>query len=70
MGFKDWLSDDGYRLKNLGYDCLALKTLNRRGVVESVGNEIGVGKESDIYIAGDAEEEVSVLSIDSFYLNP
>lgn len=44
-------ADDGYRLTTLGYDCLALKTLHRRDTLTSVGNQIGVGKESDIYLA-------------------
>ncbi|KAH8042530.1 hypothetical protein HPB51_023858 [Rhipicephalus microplus] len=37
---------DGYRLTNMGYDYLALKTLCSQGLVHSVGNQIGVGKES------------------------
>ncbi|ELV10167.1 Protein limb expression 1 like protein [Tupaia chinensis] len=37
----------GYRLTNAGYDYLALKTLCSRQVVESVGNQMGVGKESE-----------------------
>ena len=36
----------GYRLTFLGYDYLALKALASRGSVFSVGNQIGVGKES------------------------
>jgi RIO kinase 2 len=42
---------DGYKLTYLGYDYLALRTLRERGVIASVGNEIGVGKESDVYVA-------------------
>lgn len=42
---------DGYRLSYLGYDILALRALQARGVVASVGNQIGVGKESDIFQA-------------------
>ncbi|XP_036888124.1 serine/threonine-protein kinase RIO2 [Sturnira hondurensis] len=45
----------GYRLTNAGYDYLALKTLSSRQVVESVGNQMGVGKESDIYIVANGE---------------
>ena len=37
---------DGYRLTYGGYDYLALKTMTKRGTVYSVGNQIGVGKES------------------------
>lgn len=46
---------DGYRLTNAGYDYLALKVLAQRGVVASFGNQIGVGKESNIYIVADDE---------------
>ncbi|XP_063215631.1 serine/threonine-protein kinase RIO2 isoform X2 [Bacillus rossius redtenbacheri] len=46
---------DGYRLTNQGYDYLALKTLSSRGVIASFGNQIGVGKESNIYVVADEE---------------
>lgn len=36
----------GYRLNYGGYDYLALKTLSSRDVITSVGNQMGVGKES------------------------
>ena len=36
----------GYRLTNGGYDYLALKALTSRDVVQFIGNQIGVGKES------------------------
>jgi len=45
----------GYRLTYNGYDYLALKTLTGRDALHSVGNKIGVGKESDIYICANAE---------------
>ncbi|RKP36606.1 RIO1 family-domain-containing protein [Dimargaris cristalligena] len=54
---------DGYRLTYGGYDYLALKTLSKRGAVVSVGNQIGVGKESDIYVVADAEGNQRVLKI-------
>lgn len=44
---------DGYRLTNMGYDYLALKVLASRDVIGSVGSQIGVGKESDIYVVAD-----------------
>ncbi|KAI1722461.1 RIO1 family domain-containing protein [Ditylenchus destructor] len=44
---------DGFRLTTLGYDYLALRALCAREVIGSVGNQIGVGKESDIYVGGD-----------------
>jgi len=43
---------DGYRLTNAGYDYLALKTLASRDVVTAFGNQIGTGKESNIYVVG------------------
>ncbi len=36
----------GYRLTFTGYDYLALKAFASRDVIHSVGNQIGVGKES------------------------
>jgi RIO-like serine/threonine protein kinase len=44
------LQDDGYRLTYGGYDYLALKTMSNRGSLTAIGNQIGVGKESGIYI--------------------
>lgn len=40
------LAVQGYRLNYGGYDYLALKTLCSREVIISVGNQMGVGKES------------------------
>lgn len=45
------LPDDGYALNNLGYDFLAMQTLSKRDVVLSVGSQLGVGKESDVFYA-------------------
>ncbi|KAK8742204.1 hypothetical protein OTU49_002176, partial [Cherax quadricarinatus] len=44
---------DGYRLTNMGYDYLALKVLSSRDIIGAVGSQIGVGKESDIYVVTD-----------------
>lgn len=44
-----------YRLTYNGYDYLALKSLTGRDALLSVGNKIGVGKESDIYICADED---------------
>lgn len=52
----------GYRLTNKGYDYLALRVLSTREVITSVGNQIGVGKESDIYITA-SETEQLVLKV-------
>lgn len=47
----------------MGYDYLALKTLVKRNVVDSFGNQIGVGKESNIYIVADAEGKELCLKL-------
>ena len=54
---------EGYRLTNLGYDYLALKALSMRGVISSVGNQIGKGKESDVYVVANEEGEKLCLKI-------
>jgi len=54
---------DGYRLTNAGYDYLALKTLASRDVVTSFGNQIGTGKESNIYVVGDSEGKQVCLKL-------
>jgi RIO kinase 2 len=46
---------DGYRLTSLGYDYLALRVLRNRGRVDEIGNQIGVGKEASVYMAGNRE---------------
>uniref|UniRef100_A0A915PPV3 Serine/threonine-protein kinase RIO2 n=1 Tax=Setaria digitata TaxID=48799 RepID=A0A915PPV3_9BILA len=52
---------DGYRLTTLGYDVLALRALTARQVVGAVGNQIGVGKESDVFVGGDSQLNDLVL---------
>ena len=42
---------DGYRLTNSGYDILALHNLKSRGIIAGIGDKIGTGKESDVYLA-------------------
>jgi len=54
---------DGYRLTNQGYDYLALKSLTARDVVTSFGNQIGTGKESNIYVVGGPEGEQLCLKL-------
>lgn len=53
----------GYRLNYGGYDYLALKTLSSRDVITSVGNQMGVGKESDIYIVANGDEQQFALKL-------
>ncbi|XP_046400070.1 serine/threonine-protein kinase rio2 [Ischnura elegans] len=54
---------DGYRLTNSGYDFLSLKTLTLRGVIYSFGNQIGTGKESNIYVVSNEEGKQLCLKI-------
>ena len=53
----------GYHLTYAGYDYLALRSLCNQEAIYSIGNKIGVGKESDIYIAADEEGEQHVLKL-------
>ncbi|XP_066139273.1 uncharacterized protein RIOK2 [Euwallacea fornicatus] len=54
---------DGYRLTNLGYDYLALHSLTKRDVIASFGNQIGVGKESNIYTIADTNGKQLCLKL-------
>ncbi|KAH6917321.1 atypical/RIO/RIO2 protein kinase [Coprinopsis sp. MPI-PUGE-AT-0042] len=54
---------EGYRLTYGGYDYLAIKAMLKRGSLSSVGNQIGVGKESDIHIVANDDGEEMVLKI-------
>ncbi|XP_055379204.1 uncharacterized protein LOC129610616 [Condylostylus longicornis] len=54
---------DGYRLTNSGYDYLALNSLTLRGSVTSFGNQIGVGKESNIYTVADDDGTMLCLKL-------
>ncbi|SBS81280.1 serine/threonine protein kinase RIO2, putative [Plasmodium ovale] len=54
---------DGYKLTYLGYDFLALRAFRNRGNLKSVGSKIGVGKESDIYICKDMNDNFLCLKI-------
>ena len=40
----------GYRLTFAGYDYLVLKAFANRGVIHSMGCQIGVGKESGMFM--------------------
>lgn len=54
---------DGYRLTYGGLDYLGLHSMQKSRVVYSVGNQIGVGKESDIFVVSDEKGEQRVLKI-------
>ncbi|KAJ1569945.1 Serine/threonine-protein kinase RIO2 [Nowakowskiella sp. JEL0078] len=51
------------RLTYGGYDYLALKTLSKRDVIYSVGQQVGIGKESDIHLCADQDENQQILKI-------
>ena len=55
--------DDGYRLSYGGLDYLALNTHRRNNTIYSLGNQIGVGKESDIYIAASSTNRLQVVKV-------
>ena len=54
---------DGYRLTYGGLDYLALHTHLRQKSIYSVGNQIGTGKESDIFVVASPSGEQQVLKI-------
>ncbi|XP_038697927.1 serine/threonine-protein kinase rio2-like [Tripterygium wilfordii] len=54
---------DGFRLTYLGYDFLAIKTMVNRGVFTSVGRQIGVGKESDIFEVANEDGLVMAMKL-------
>ena len=56
-------SDDGYRLTYGGLDYLSLHTHTKKSTLYSVGNQIGVGKESDIFVVASPTGLQHVLKI-------
>ncbi|KAJ9209681.1 hypothetical protein DTO166G4_8725 [Paecilomyces variotii] len=54
---------DGYRLTYGGLDYLALNTHQKNKSVYSVGNRVGVGKESDIIVVAHSSGEQRILKI-------
>lgn len=56
-------SDDGYRLTYGGLDYLALHTHQKQKNIYSVGNQIGVGKESDIIVVAHSSGSQRILKI-------
>ncbi|MEM4717941.1 MAG: RIO1 family regulatory kinase/ATPase [Desulfurococcaceae archaeon] len=43
--------EKAFRLTYLGYDMLAIRDLAIKGVIDAIGDKIGTGKESEIYLA-------------------
>lgn len=56
-------SYDGFKLTYLGYDFLSLKAMSHRETVSAVGKQIGVGKESDIFLVADQNGEELCLKL-------
>ncbi|GAB1730301.1 hypothetical protein NU195Hw_g8534t2 [Hortaea werneckii] len=54
---------DGYRLSYGGLDYLALNTHRKANSIFSLGNQIGVGKESDIYISAGPDGRQLILKL-------
>jgi len=54
---------DGYRLTYGGLDYLALHSYTKSSTIYSVGNQIGVGKESDIFVCASATGAQHVLKL-------
>lgn len=54
---------EGYRLRTGGYDYLALKALSSAGTVTSVDRQLGVGKESDVYLGYSESERPVALKL-------
>lgn len=57
------LNYEGYTLTYPGYDFLALKTFLQRGTITGVGRQIGVGKESDIFLVQGPHGQVYALKL-------
>jgi RIO kinase 2 len=51
----------GTALTFIGYDALALKALVEKGLLAQIGPEIGAGKESNIYLGMDDDEEEFII---------
>lgn len=54
---------DGYKLNYLGYDYLALHTFVKRGSCVAIGGQIGVGKESDVFVCMGSDDKEHVLKL-------
>lgn len=54
---------DGYKLTYNGFDFLAIKAMLNRDTLYSIGNTIGVGKESDIYRVSARDGQPRVMKI-------
>lgn len=54
---------DGYKLTYHGYDYLAIKTFIKRESIFGMGRQIGIGKESDIFVVINKSGKQNVLKV-------
>lgn len=54
---------DGFKLTYHGYDYLAIKTFIKRDSIFGMGRQIGIGKESDIFVVIDKTGKQNVLKV-------
>ena len=56
-------SNIGFTLLVTGLDIYVLKILSNRNTITSIGPQIGIGKEAEIYLAHDSEEKDKILKM-------
>ncbi len=56
-------SNIGFRLLVTGLDIYVLKILSNRNTITSIGPQIGIGKEAEIYLAHDWQEKDKILKM-------
>jgi len=54
-------TDDGYMLTQIGYDFLALRVFVKRNSLKDIKSKIGMGKESDIFLAVSGDDKPIVI---------
>ena len=56
-------SNIGFMLLVTGLDIYVLKILSNRNTITSIGPQIGIGKEAEIYLAHDSQEKDKILKM-------
>ncbi|HEY7228497.1 MAG TPA: RIO1 family regulatory kinase/ATPase [Nitrososphaeraceae archaeon] len=56
-------SNIGFTLLVTGLDIYVLKILSNRNTITSIGPQIGIGKEAEIYLAHDSQEQDKILKM-------
>ena len=56
-------SNIGFTLLVTGLDIYVLKILSNRNIITSIGPQIGIGKEAEIYLAHDSQEKDKILKM-------